>query len=216
MIRRALLALLVVVVVYTLYLGGRIVVERRTVSARVNAIIAAADPSDITLTPSRTAQFLKVEDPTFLANKGIDFSTPGAGMTTLSQSLGKRLFFEDFAPGFAKGELIALTRFALYPEVDKQRTLKAFLATANFGRRDGRAVIGIGAAARAWFGRPLATLSEQQFLTLIAMLPAPATLDPYRHAAANAERVGRIERLLADQCRPSGLRDVMLEGCARG
>ncbi|MDQ3075230.1 MAG: transglycosylase domain-containing protein [Pseudomonadota bacterium] len=215
MIRRALLALLIVVVVYAVYLGSRIVVERRTVSARVDAIIAAAAPSSIPLTPARTAQLLKVEDPTFFTNKGIDFSSPGAGMTTISQSLGKRLFFDDFSPGFAKGELIALTRFALYPEVNKERVLQAFLATAYFGRRDGRAVIGIGAAARAWFGRPLATLSEQEFLMLIAMLPAPAALDPYRHAAANAERVARIERLLADQCRPSGLRDVMLEGCAR-
>ena len=98
----------------------------------------------------------------------------------------------------------------------QQRTLKAFLATAYFGRRDGRAVIGFGPAARAWFGRPLGGLGDGEFLSLVAMLVAPTTLDPVRHPAANAERVRRIRRLLADNCRPTGLRDVMLEGCARG
>ncbi len=214
MIRRLAAGLLVVVLIYAIYLGGRIVVERRTISAKVDAIIAGIDPADVSLSPRRTRQLLRVEDPTFLTNRGIDFSTPGAGMTTLSQSLGKRLFFERFAPGFAKGELIALTRFALYPKVDKQRTLKAFLATAYFGRHNGRAVVGIGNAARAYYARPLADLDDRQYLSLLAMGPAPSTLNPIRHAAANAERVGRIERLLANRCRPTGLRDVLLNGCA--
>ena len=179
MIRRALAVLLVIILVYAVYLAGRIVVERRTVSARVDAIIAAAEPADIRLSPQRTRILLRVEDPTFLSNKGLDFATPGAGMTTLSQSLGKRLFFERFTPGFAKGELIALTRFALYPKVDKRRTLQAFLATAYFGRRNGHAVIGIGAAARAWFGRPLAALDDPQFLSLIAMAVAPTFVLPW-------------------------------------
>lgn len=215
MIRRIAVAVLIVFLFYVAYLGGRIMIERRTVSARVDAIIAAADPADVTLSPARTAVLLKIEDPTFLTNKGIDFSTPGASMTTLSQSLGKRIFFEHFHPGLPKGELIALTRFALYPKVDKQRTLKAFLATAYFGRRNGRAVTGIGPAARAWFGKSLAALNDREYLSLIAMGPSPKTLDPERHAAANAERVRRIERLLANRCQPTGLNDVMLEGCAQ-
>jgi hypothetical protein len=214
-IRRVALAVVVVALVYAIYLTGRIIVERRAVSASVNSMIAAAKPADLELTPARTRMLLRVEDPTFLTNNGIDFSTPGAGMTTLSQSLGKRLFFEHFTPGFAKIELVALTRFALYPLVDKERTLKAYLATAYFGRRNGKAVIGIGPAARAWFGKPLASLSDDEYLALVAMAPSPKTLDPVTHSAANAERVARIKRLLANRCRPTGLRDVMLKGCAR-
>ncbi len=214
MIRRAVLALLFILLIYLIYLGGRIIVERRVVSARVDTIIAAADPADVALTPARMAMLLRVEDPTFWTNKGIDFTSPGASMTTLSQSLGKRVFFAHFSPGLPKGELLALSRFALYPEVDKRRTLKAFLATAYFGRRNGHGVVGIGPAARTWFGKSLSALSDREFLSLIAMAPSPNTLDPQRHAAANAERVLRIERLLANRCRPKGLRDVMLEGCA--
>lgn len=215
MIRKAALAFGALVLAYTLYLGWRITIERSRVSARVDAIIAAADPADLVLSPRRTAILLRVEDPTFRTNKGLDFTSPGAGMTTLSQSLGKRIFFTRFRPGFPKGELIVLTRFALYPKVDKQRTFKAFLATAYFGHRNGRAVIGISPAARAWYGKPLAGLSDREFLSLIAMGPSPKTLDPVRHAAANADRVARIERLLANQCQPDGTRDVMLNGCAK-
>ena len=214
MIRRVGAVLLLVLLVYAIYLAGRVAVERRAVSARVDAIIAAADQAEVTLSPARTALLLKIQDPTFLTNKGVDFSTPGAGMTTLSQSLGKRIFFKHFRPGLRKGELIVLTRFALYPKVDKQRTLKAFLARAYFGNRKGRPIIGMGPAARAWFGRPLARLDDRQYLSLVAMILAPATFDPVRHPAAIAGRVARIERLLANQCRPTGLRDVMLEGCA--
>ena len=125
MIRKIALALGALILVYALYLGWRVSTERSRVSSRVDSIIAAADPADLTLTPRRTAILLRVEDPTFYTNKGLDFATPGAGMTTVSQSLGKRIFFERFRPGFPKGELIVLTRFALYPKVDKQRTLKA-------------------------------------------------------------------------------------------
>lgn len=214
MMRKLALVLLVLVTVYAVYLGGRIFAERRTVSARVDAIIATADPADVTLSPRQADLLLRVEDPTFATNKGLDFSTPGAGMTTLSQSLGKRIFFENFTPGLPKGELITLTRFALYPKVDKARTLRAFLATAYFGRRDGQAVIGIGPAARTWFGKSLATISERDYLSLVAMLLAPNDLDPVGHAAANANRVARIDRLLAGRCRPDGLRDVALKGCA--
>lgn len=214
MIRRIALALGAVILAYAAYLGWRVAVERGRVSQRVDSIIAAADPADIALSSRRTAMLLKVEDPTFWTNKGLDFGTAGGGMTTLSQSLGKRIFFEGFKPGFAKGELIVLTRFALYPKVDKRRTLRAYLASAYFGRRNGRAVIGIGPAARAWYGKPLAALSDREYLSLIAMGPSPRTLDPAGHAAANADRVARIERLLANRCAPRGLRDVMLEGCA--
>ncbi|MEO7410634.1 MAG: transglycosylase domain-containing protein [Sphingomicrobium sp.] len=214
MIRKLALAVGALLIAYCLYLGWRVATERGRIANRVDSIIAAADPADVTLSPARTAILLLVEDPTFRTNKGLDFSTPGGGMTTISQSLGKRIFFTRFRPGFSKGELVVLTRFALYRKVDKQRTLKAFLATAYFGNRNGRAVIGIGPAARAWFAKPLFELTDREYLSLIAMGPAPRTLDPIRHAAANADRVTRIERMLGGLCQPDGLRDVMLVGCA--
>ena len=213
MIRKVTAAVAAIVLFYIAYLGWRIFEERRDVAARVDAIIARADPDELNLPARRVDILLRVEDPTFRTNKGIDLSTPGAGMTTLSQGLGKIIFFEDFEPGFAKGELMALTRFALYPKVDKDRTLQAIVASAYFGTYRGRAVTGFADAARTWFGKPLSQLSDREFLQLEAMLVAPDRFKPGRDDAGRAERVKRIERLLAGRCRPTGLRDVMLEGC---
>ena len=214
MIRKIALAIAALVLVYLGYLCWRIADERTAVSAKVDAILAQADPDELALPPNRVAVVLRVEDPTFWTNKGIDLSTPGAGMTTLSQGLGKKIFFDDFEPGFRKGELMALTRFALYPEVDKDRTLKAVIANAYFGTHRGRPVTGFADGARTWFGKPLPKLSDREFLELEAMLVAPDNLKPGQGDAARMERVRRIERLLAGQCEPTGLRDVMLDGCA--
>ena len=213
MIRKLALAAAALVLVYLGYLGWRVFEERRDVSKRIDAIIAGADPDELSLPAHRIAIFLRIEDPTFWVNKGIDLATPGAGMTTLSQGLGKRIFFENFEPGLAKGELMALTRFALYPEVDKDRTLKAVIASAYFGTHRGREVIGFADGSRTWFGKPLAELSDREFIELESMLVAPDRLKPGRDDAGRVQRVERIERLLAGRCRPSGLRDVMLEGC---
>lgn len=215
MIRKVALALGALLFAYAAYLGWRVAVERSRVSARVDAIIAAADPDERNLAPRRVAALLAVEDPTFWTNKGIDFATPGASMTTLSQSLGKRIFFDHFQPGFRKGELLAFTRFALYPKVDKNRTLRAWIARVELGTASGRRVIGLADGARTWIGKPLGQLTDREYLSLIAMLPSPRTLNPRRNPAANADRVDRIERLLAHRCRPTGVRDVSLDGCAK-
>ena len=45
---------------------------------------------------------LRVEDPSFYTHNGMDLSTPGAGITTITQNLVKRLYFDNFKPGFAK------------------------------------------------------------------------------------------------------------------
>jgi membrane peptidoglycan carboxypeptidase len=214
LIRKAALAIAALILLYLGYLGWRIAEERAVVSGKVDAILARADPDELALPPNRVTMLIRVEDPTFWTNKGIDLSTPGAGMTTLSQGLGKHIFFDDFQPGWRKPELMALTRFALYPEVDKDRTLRAVIANAYLGTHQGRAVVGLADGARTWFGKPLSQLSDREFLELEAMLVAPDRLKPSRADAERAERVHRIERLLAGRCQPTGFRDVLLEGCA--
>lgn len=214
MIRKFALVLVALLLFYLVYLAWRIADERRDTSARVDAIIAAAHPQELSLAPERVEAILRVEDPTFRTNKGIDLVSPGAGMTTLSQSLGKQLFFDDFEPGLAKGELMALTRFALYPEVDKERVLKAVLASVYLGTKRGRPVIGLADGAQSWFGTPLHQLSDRQFRELQAMILAPDSLKPGRDDAGRRARAARIDRLLAGRCQPSGLRDVELAGCA--
>ena len=166
------------------------------------------------LSDRRREMLLQVEDPGFFAHRGVDFSTPGQGMTSLTQSLVKRFYFDDFQPGFAKLEQSLIARFILDPAMSKEAQLTAFLNHSHFGTVRGRRVIGFADAARTYYGKELAALSDRQFLSLVAMLRAPQRLDPMRHGPANAERVRRIERMLSGHCAPRSLRDVSYEGCA--
>jgi membrane carboxypeptidase/penicillin-binding protein len=162
----------------------------------------------------RVVMLLRVEDPGFFAHRGVDFSTPGAGMTTITQALVKRFYFDGFRPGFAKLEQSLIARFVLDPAMSKRDQLEVFINYASFGTARGRDIVGFAAAAEHYYQRPLAALSDREFLSLVAMLMAPNALDPVRHPAENAERVRRIEAMLADRCVPRGFRDVSYEDCA--
>lgn len=180
-------------------------------------VLAAAARGELTLEEvpkRRLAMLLKVEDPGFYRHHGVDFSTPGAGMTSITQSLVKRFYFDDFQPGFAKLEQSLIARFVLDPAMPKQAQLQAYLNHSHFGAVEGRRVVGFADASRSFYGRELAELSDRQFLSLVAMMMAPKTYDPIRQPQANAERVRRIESMLAGRCSPEGLRDVALKACA--
>lgn len=184
--------------------------------ARTDEVLQRVSTREIPLAamPARRIRMLlAVDDPGFFNHRGIDFSTPGQGMTTLTQSLAKFLYFDRFEPGIAKLELMLVARFALDPAVGKNEQLEIYLNHARFGARRGRPVIGFADAARTFYGRELHRLDDREYLSLVAMLIAPGELNPIRHPEANAERVRRIEALLAGRCRPQGLRDVYYRDC---
>jgi membrane carboxypeptidase/penicillin-binding protein len=186
--------------------------------ARTPAILAAHAHPVTTLEQlgrRRLAILLRVEDPGFFRHRGVDYSTPGQGATTLTQALVKRLYFDGgFRPGFAKIEQGLIARFVFDPATSKRRQLELFLDLASFGTQHGRPVIGFAEAARTFYGRRVAALDERQFISLVAMLIAPNALDPVRHKAENDARVARIEALVAGRCRPRGVMDVRYPDCA--
>lgn len=155
---------------------------------------------------------LAVEDPNFYSHRGIDLSTPGAGLTTITQALAKRLYFESFQPGLAKIRQ-SLLAFVLDRRMTKSAQLELFINTAYFGEREGNAVNGFAAAARVYFNKEFAALTREEYLALVAMLIAPNELSLATQPEKNAKRVRRIERLLRGECKPAGLRDVYYENC---
>ncbi|HEX4693036.1 transglycosylase domain-containing protein [Sphingomonas sp.] len=162
----------------------------------------------------RIAMMLKVEDPSFFQHHGVDFSTPGQGKTTLTEGLVKFLYFDHFKPGFAKIEQTLIARFVLDPAVSKREQLEIAINYASFGTQRGREVRGFTDAARVFYGKPYARLSDHEFLSLVAMLMGPNVLDPIRHPKENADRVARIEKLLAGRCAPQGVSDNAYPACA--
>jgi monofunctional glycosyltransferase len=146
----------------------------------------------------RIETLLEVQDPGFWTHGGVDWSAPLAN--TVAQSVTKKLYFAEFKPGFGKIRQTLIAQFAVGALTSKNAQLAAFIDVSGFDP-----------AARKWFGKPLADLDDDEFLSLVA-----AGADPKDYAPgtqANAERVRRIEKYLAGLCRRHGFADVWLENC---
>jgi monofunctional biosynthetic peptidoglycan transglycosylase len=168
-------------------------------------------PAD--LGPGRADQILLVDDPGFRNHSGVDLASPGAGLTTLTQSLSKRVGFSNFRPGIAKLRLMGHA-VGLESRLSKEQILALYLDTVWMGRGPNGRMTGYFGASQAIYGRPPAALSDREFLTLVAVPIAPRDLTLANPNPLLLERVRRIERLVQNRCRPNGLRDVWLEGCA--
>lgn len=179
---------------------------------RADRLIAKGHGPDA-LGPERLRHLIMVQDPGFWTHTGIDLSTEGAGLTTISQSLSKRLGFDEFRPGIGK---IRQTGFAfgLERRLDKAQILALWLDTVEMGRGPKGWMTGFFGASESVYGRPPAELLEDEFHRLVAVLIAPGQYRLTEEDEALSERVSRIQRLILGECTPDGHSDVWLEGCA--
>ena len=141
-----------------------------------------------------------------------DMITPGAGVTTITQSAAKRLAFEAFKPGIGK---IRQTGYALglESELTKEQILALWLDTLEMGKGPDGWVTGFHRASEKNFGKAPTDLQETEFLSLVAVLIAPGKYRLGTDDPALAERVERIARLVSGSCSPLDNGDVWLEGC---
>ncbi|MGL4491022.1 MAG: transglycosylase domain-containing protein [Rhizobiaceae bacterium] len=182
------------------------------------AVIAAAlaKPQDLplsSLSDTQKAILLKVEDPGFYDHKGIDFASPGQGLTTITQALVKFLYFEKFTPGFAKIEQSLIARFVLNNQMTKDQQLGLLINQAYFGDKNGEPIRGFSDAALAHFSKPFSQLSDDEFIGLVAMLIGPNKFRPDKDPETHKSRVTKIKQLLAGDCKPNGLLDVYYDDC---
>lgn len=147
---------------------------------------------------------LAVEDPAFFEHNGMDLSTPGAGITTITQGLVKQFYFEEFKPGFAKIKQTLIAVFALDSLISKEDQLRLFINSCHLGYE----TKGFESAAQFYYGKPFKALTEDEYISLVAMIIAPTTFNIRRYPARNAERVKRIKKLVAHEYTPKGLFDL--------
>ena len=76
-----------------------------------------------------------------------------------------------------------------------------------FGNVHGKPVIGLEAAAKSYYSQSVNTLSEDQFISLIAMIVMPKTFHIIDHPEWNEERSNRIKALIDGEYKPKGLMD---------
>jgi penicillin-binding protein 1B len=119
------------------------------------------------------------------------------GGSTITQQLVKNLYLPR------RRTLLRKTKEALLAEIvelrhDKRSLLEAYLNSIYWGRSGPANLIGLGAAARAWFGKPPRELDLAQAAALAAMIRAPAEYSPASRAAALLARRDRVLARLAD------------------
>lgn len=165
------------------------------------------------LSETQQKALIKVEDPNFFSHNGLDFSTPGAGLTTITQALAKRLYFKNFKPGFGKIKQSLIAWLVIDKQVRKEDQLTTFLNLAYFGHSDGYAIIGFAEATEHYFNKSLAELNEDEFLQLVGMLIAPNDLSPAAGSIRVGQRLRRVKNYLAGACTPHSLTDTWLENC---
>ncbi len=207
--------LLVILFVVVLWSGGKgyydALADSEPLAARAARLIED-DRGGASLGVDQLAMLLKVQDPGFEVHKGVDLTTPGAGLTTITQSLAKRLAFDEFQPGFAK---IRQTGYALGLEarLDKDQILALWLDTVPMGNGPDGWMTGFHAASQAIYDRLPSELDREEFFRLVAVLIAPGAYDLTGADAKLDDRVSRIDTLVAGDCKPTGLNDVWLEAC---
>lgn len=158
---------------------------------------------------------LAVEDPTFYTHRGVDLDTPGVGMTTLTQGLVKLLYYPNgFKPGIAKIRQTLIAQYALDALVSKEEQLRLFLNIAYFGSVDGQPVHGFLAASKVYFNKGVSELTDQEFLSLVAMFIGPNVLKP--GTEKNIRRVESIKAFLDGKITPASVLDVGYNGKPSG
>ncbi len=195
-------ALLIAVVYYAavLYLARRYTID--TILPGERAACFQLEPSSLT---SRQLEILlRVEDPRFFEHGGVDFSTPGAGITTITQGLVKGLYFKKFRPGIAKVKQSLIAALVLDPLMAKKDQLRLFINTVYLGPKAN----GFEQAANVYFHKSFEQLTEDEYIAIVAMIIAPAAFDIEKFPDRNRERVTRIKRLVAGEYEPRGLFDL--------
>jgi len=78
--------------------------------------------------------------------------------------------------------------------------LAAALLVWLYKSSDGDDIVGFEDAARSYFDKPVAQLSGDEFLALVAMLSGPTVLNPRTHPKENAERVAILKQAVTSRC----------------
>ena len=210
-VRRLVWIVLTVLVAFIIVYYGYEVIAARQNTQQIVADIWASGRIELPLNElslPRQEMLLKIEDPAFYHHHGVDFVTPGAGWTTITQSLAKRFYFEDFEQGIMKIKQTLCAWLALDPLVDKQTQLTLYINISYFGN----GAYGLSDAAATYFGKRVSELTDDEFLSLIASLISPNELNIADHPQENAQRVTRIHKVLSGEYTPDGLFDITYEG----
>ena len=208
--KRSLVLVFLLFVAILLYYTVEVLIARANTPKIVNDYLESEQVEITTkdLTEKQLDILLRIEDPNFYNHHGIDFKTPGAGWTTITQALAKKFYFNNFEQGLMKIKQTLCARLALDPLVSKETQLTLFLNIMYFGN----GVYGFQDAANYYFNKDVRELEDEEYISLIASLISPNELNIKEHPQENSQRVQRIKKVLSGVYAPKGLFDITYEG----
>ncbi len=156
------------------------------------------------MSPRQQEIFIKVQDPNFWNHNGVEFSTPGSGWTTVTQSIAKWFYFHPFKQGIGKIKQTLLARFVLNSHLTKEEQLLVFINHVWFAEN----VKGFRNAANHFYHKDISELSEDEFISLMAMPVSPRKYNIVSNPKNNRDRSDRIKKMLSGEYEPKGLFDI--------
>ncbi|MDF9795727.1 membrane carboxypeptidase/penicillin-binding protein [Catalinimonas alkaloidigena] len=182
-----------------------VVLEARNETPRIVQSIIDSDKIKLKLADFTERQIdilLSVQDPKFYEHKGIDLKTPGAGKTTLAQGLCKFYYFDGFKRGWDKIKLMLITRYAFDPLVTKDTQMLLIINDIYLGSYQGQHIRGFEDAAQVYFDKTFKELSEDEYISLVAMIRRPNGDNIKKKPKEHELRVMRVNRFLKGEYTP--------------
>ena len=143
---------------------------------------------------------LAIEDQRFFRHHGLDIRRIGGallanlkagaitqGGSTITQQLAKNLFLDASRTPLRKLREAAIA-LVLERRYSKQAILEAYLNEIYLGQAGARPIHGVGAAARAYFGKSAGRLTLAESALLAGMIRAPNRYAPVRNPAQARQR----------------------------
>jgi penicillin-binding protein 1B len=182
----------------------------------VDGVTEARVPVRLADVPEHLVQaVLAVEDQRFDTHRGLDLRRTGGaavanvragevtqGGSTITQQLAKNLFLSARRTPLRKLREAAMA-VMLEDRYDKNRILEAYLNEIYLGQDGPRALHGVGAAARYYFGKDVDDVTLAEAALLAGMIRAPNRYTPVRHADRARDRRALVLRLMVEQGRVS-------------
>jgi membrane carboxypeptidase/penicillin-binding protein len=213
LLRKSFVAVGLILITAIIYYGTVILNARANTPAIVNDALNSGrmklELND--LTDEQKQALLKVQDPNFYHHNGFDISTPGTGVTTISQGLVKLYYFENFKPGIQKIKQTLIARFAFDIMTPKDTIFKLFINDVYLGQHKGKAVHGFENAANIYLNKSFRDLTWDEYLSLVAMIRSPNTLHYVNNHVVNQDRVLRIKKVLSGEYIPVDNSDWMYD-----
>jgi penicillin-binding protein 1B len=178
------------------------------------AVLEQRIPVELSELPDHLIQaVLAVEDQRFYQHHGLDLKRIGGallanlkaggitqGGSTLTQQLAKNLFLSAGRTPLRKLREAAIA-LVLESRYDKSTILQAYLNEIYLGQDGARAIHGVGAAARYYFGKEARRTTLAESALLAGMISAPNHYAPTRNPGSARQRRDLVLQLMLDQQR---------------